>query len=174
MTISDDDRKAFARATSGVRPLKPRNMAEVELPRPKPRALQSRAARREVLEASLSGEFTSDAIEETAFRRDSVTLRTFSRLRRGEYALEAEIDLHGMRLNEARAALLEFIGECAGLGLGCIRVIHGKGSRSGPEGPVLKPSVHHWLSQWNQVQAFVTAQPRHGGSGAVYVLLGKK
>jgi DNA-nicking Smr family endonuclease len=76
-----------------------------------------------------------------------------------------------MRLAEARAALQDFLRECDKRGLACIRVVHGKGTRSGPEGPIIKPSVHHWLSRWDPVQAFVTAQPRHGGSGAVYVLL---
>lgn len=171
MTISDEDRKAFEAATAGVKRLPPKNQAVVEPPHPAPRAAFARAARKALLEQSLNGPFTNEIDEEVAFRRDAVTQRSFRRLGRGEYALEAEIDLHGMRLAEAKAALRDFISECLARRIACVRVIHGKGTRSGPDGPILKPSVHHWLSRWDRVLAFVSAQPRHGGSGAVYVLL---
>lgn len=171
MTISDDDRKAFARAMRGVRRLKPANRAEPDAPRPAPKAGFSRAEDAAVLEQSLHGPDTDAAGDDVAFRRDEVSVRTLRKLKRGEFALEAEIDLHGMRLAEARSQLQEFLRECAGLRLSCVRVIHGKGTRSGPDGPILKPSVHLWLSRWDQVLAFVTAQLRHGGGGAVYVLL---
>lgn len=170
MTISDDDREAFAEATRDVRRLKPRNAASLEKPRPKPRALQSRAAHRDVLEQSLAGTVSLDPAE-TAFRREHVPLQTLRKLRRGQFAIEAEIDLHGMRPEQARHELHDFLRECIERRLSCVRVIHGKGTRSGPAGPILKPSVQAWLSLWDQVLAFVSAQPRHGGNGAVYVLL---
>jgi DNA-nicking Smr family endonuclease len=171
MPSADDDRKAFAEATRGVKRLRPSDRARLEKPRPKPKARQTRAARAAILEQSLDGPPASDSAGDAAFRRDSVASRTFTRLRRGEFAIEAEIDLHGMRLAEAQAELKAFLSECAARGLGCVRIIHGKGARSGPGGPILKPSVHHWLTRIDQVSAFVSAQPRHGGSGAVYVLL---
>lgn len=171
MTGSDDDRKAFEEATRGVRRLKGSDLARPARERPKPKARQTRAARAAILEQSLHGPLAVDAGDEVAFRRDSVTDRTFRRLKRGEYAIEAEIDLHGMRLAEARPALKDFLGECAARQLGCVRVVHGKGTRSGPDGPILKPSVHHWLARYANVLAFVSTQARHGGSGAVYVLL---
>jgi DNA-nicking Smr family endonuclease len=171
VTISDDDRKAFEAATSDVRRIKPGDRAALKTPKPKPRAAFSRAARAAVLEQSLSGPVSGDAIEDAAFCRDSVSLRSFRRLRRGEFAIEAEIDLHGLRLEPAVRELKQFVSECAQRGLACVRVIHGKGTRSGPAGPILKPSVQLWLSRWNVVLAFVSAQPKHGGSGAIYVLL---
>jgi DNA-nicking Smr family endonuclease len=171
VTISDDDRKAFEAAMQGVRRLKPDDRADTDAPRPRPVAGFSRAARRAILDQSLHGPAAIDTGDDIAFRRNGVREMRFRRLRRGEFAIEAEIDLHGMRLAEARAALQDFLRECDERGLACIRVVHGKGTRSGPEGPIIKPSVHHWLSRWDPVQAFVTAQPRHGGSGAVYVLL---
>ena len=171
MKISDDDRKAFAKATEDVRRLKPKNQAELEASRPKPKARQTRAANQAVLEQSLNGPFPSETHEEVSFRRDTVTNKIFLRLKRGEFALEAECDLHGMRLAEARAELQLFLRECIARGLGSVRVVHGKGTRSGPDGPILKPSVHHWLSMWDEVLAFASSQPRHGGNGAVYVLL---
>lgn len=171
MTISDDDRKAFARAMRGVRRLKPSDRAAPDSPRPPAKAGFSRAARAAILEQSLNGPHADAAGDDIAFRRDSVSARNFQRLTRGEFAIEAEIDLHGMRLGEARSALQDFLRECTERRLSCVRVIHGKGTRSGPDGPILKPSVHHWLTRWDQVQAFVSAQRRHGGDGAVYVLL---
>lgn len=171
MSISDDDRAAFARATRGVRPLKPDNRAEIQAPRPGARARQSRAARAALLDQSLNGPFAAETLEEVSFRRDSVSERALRRLKRGEYRIEAEIDLHGMRLAEAHAELQSFLRECVNRKLASVRIVHGKGIGSGPDGPVLKPSVHHWLSRWDEVLAFASAQPRHGGNGAVCVLL---
>jgi DNA-nicking Smr family endonuclease len=113
-------------------------------------------------------------MEEVSFRRDSVPKRTFRRLKRGDFALDAEIDLHGLRVAEARGALHDFLRDCIAQGLHSVRIIHGKGTRSGPAGPILKPSVHHWLSMWDEVLAIASAQPRHGGNGAVYVLLRRR
>jgi len=172
VTISNDDRKAFAAATADVRRLKSNNLAELDLDRPAPRARYSRAARAAVLEESLNGPDGDDAEADAGFHRKRLGTKAFHKLRRGEYAIEAEIDLHGLRVDEAKQALKQFLSACKAERLACVRVIHGKGTRSGPEGPVLKPSVHLWLSRWDAVLAFASAQPRHGGSGAVYVLLG--
>jgi DNA-nicking Smr family endonuclease len=172
--ISDDDKEAFAEATRDVRRLKQINQAKLDRPRPKPKARQSRAAHRAILEQSITGPFASETMEEVSFRRDGVSNQIFRRLKRGEYALEAEIDLHGMRADEARAELQLFLRACMTQGLHSVRIVHGKGTRSGPEGPILKPSVHHWLSLWDEVLAFASSQPRHGGNGAVYVLLKKR
>ena len=171
MTVSDKDRAAFAEATRDVRPLKPRNQADLDSSRPKPKAKQTRAARQAVLEQSLSGPFATETHEEVWFARDSVTKATLKRLQRGSFAIEAEIDLHGMRVSQAQRELQAFLRECLGQGIRSVRIVHGKGTRSGPDGPVLKPSVHRWLSLWDEVLAFASAQPRHGGNGAVYVLL---
>ena len=174
MKISDDDREAFAKATKDVRRLTPKNQAQLEAPQPKPKARQARAAHQAVLEQSLTGPFSSETLEEVSFRRDTVSRKIFNRLKRGEFALEAEIDLHGMRLAEARAELQLFLRECIERGLGAVSIVHGKGTRSGPDGPILKPSVHHWLLLWDEVLAFASSQPRHGGNGAVYVLLKRR
>jgi DNA-nicking Smr family endonuclease len=171
VTISDDDREAFARATRDVRRLKAGNRARLEPARPKPKARQSRAAHQAVLEQSLEGPFAAETLEEISFHRDIVSRRDMRRLKRGEFAIEAEIDLHGMRLDQARAELQRFLRECIDRGLSSVRIVHGKGTRSGPDGPILKPGVQHWLSRWDEVLAFASSQPRHGGTGALYVLL---
>lgn len=111
--------------------------------------------------------------EEIAFRRPGISDAVFRRLRRGGYAIEAEIDLHGLTALEAARALRSFVLDAVTEGLGCVRVVHGRGLGSGSRGPVLKAQVDHSLRLWEEVLAFVTTQSRHGGSGAVYVLLGK-
>src|SRR5690606_29180734 len=105
------------------------------------------------------------------FRRPHVPEAILSKLRRGHYAVDAEIDLHGLTALEAKGALREFIAESIERRMTCVRVIHGKGRRSGPRGPVLKNVVNHWLQRSNDVLAFGSARSVDGGSGAVYVLL---
>lgn len=171
--ISKDDRKIFELATRDVRPIKNDDRLMPRRPRPRASAKQTRAADLETLEESLHGEL-GDPAEEIVFRRPGLSERDFRRLRQGRFSIEDEIDLHGMNRAEARRALRAFVSEAADRGLGCVRVIHGKGTRSGPHGPVLKSRVHYWLSQWDRVLAFVSARQRHGGSGAVYVLLTRR
>ncbi len=176
---SDKDRDAFAKAMQGVKPLQQVERA-VTAKRPQAKAHNSRAARAALLVESLHGpgDGTPDSIEqlgeEIAFRRPGLAEKTFRKLRRGRFSIEAEADLHGLTVNEAKLLLRDFICESAQLRLGCVRVIHGKGLGSGPGGPVLKGNVQRWLMQWDEVLAFVTARTRDGGSGAVYVLLRRR
>ena len=93
------------------------------------------------------------------------------KLRRGQFAVEAELDLHGFIVPQARTALDKFLRDARALGKRCVRVIHGKGRRSQGKLPVLKGKVNAWLRQKDDVMAFCTAVPRDGGAGAVYVLL---
>jgi DNA-nicking Smr family endonuclease len=124
-----------------------------------------------LLEESLLDDAVGQAAEEIAYRRPGLPEATFKKLRRGAFSIENEIDLHGLTRREARLELKRFLTECVERRLGCVRVIHGKGARSGPDGPVLKASVQLWLQRWDDVLAFVSAGRQHGGSGAVYVLL---
>jgi DNA-nicking Smr family endonuclease len=174
MKISDEDRKAFAEATNGVRPLKPPARVERRGPKPNAVARQARAATADMLAESITDNRGNVLGEEIGFRRPGVPERTFRTLRQGKFSIEDEIDLHGLGRETARKVLQDFIGACVDRRLGCVRVIHGKGTRSGPDGPVLKASVQQWLARWDAVLAFTTAQRRHGGTGAVYVLLGTR
>ena len=176
--LSSEDKDAFEDAMRDVTPLEQEERVE-ERKRPRARARQTRAAHDEVLRESLAGSLDErDALEqlgdEVAYRHASLPKRTFQQLRRGRFSIEAEADLHGLTTAEAKAVLREFIVESRDRGLGCVRVIHGKGLRSGPGGPVLKAQVQRWLAQWDDVLAFVSARARHGGSGAVYVLLRRR
>ena len=109
--------------------------------------------------------------DEVGFRRPHVAETVLLKLRRGQYAVDAEIDLHGLNAAQAKHALREFIADSVARRLHCVRVIHGKGRRSGPRGPVLKNIVNHWLQRSNHILAFGSARAVDGGSGALYVLL---
>jgi len=93
------------------------------------------------------------------------------KLKRGQFDIEDELDLHGMRVKEAGQTLESFLSKCSNHGRRCVRIIHGKGLRTG--GSVLKENVAQWLRLRSDVVAFCSAQPNDGGTGAVYVLLKK-
>jgi DNA-nicking Smr family endonuclease len=93
------------------------------------------------------------------------------KLRRGKWSIQRQVDLHGLRTDEARETLTAFIRESHKQGIRCVRVVTGKGLGSPGKEPVLKDKVHRWLVQKAEVVAFVQAQPAHGGAGALVVLL---
>ena len=124
---------------------------------------------------SISDDFDVSSLLDTddalSFRRPGISVEVTRRLRRGEWAIQGQLDLHGLRTEEAREALGQFIRESHKKGLRCLRVIHGKGHGSPGKSPVLKGRVQSWLVQKVQVLAFVQAKPAEGGGGALLVLL---
>jgi len=106
-----------------------------------------------------------------SFQRAGVRTQVVRRLRRGLYPVDDELDLHGLSQSAARSQLADFIAHSRDRGYRCVRVIHGKGYRSGARGPVLKTAVNLWLRRHADVMAFVSARAIDGGAGAVYVLL---
>ncbi|CAN5337224.1 Smr/MutS family protein [soil metagenome] len=166
---ADDDIELFRRAVAGAKRLRSTRIDRAAR-QPEPTARFTREDRARVLEESLSG-LSPEAGEDVLFHRPQVPGRVLRRLRRGEYSIAAEIDLHGLTISGARAALDEFLHESIADGYACVRVIHGKGRRSGHRGPVLKRAVDRWLRQREDVLAFASARPADGGTGAVYVLL---
>ena len=172
--MSDDDTNLFRRAMSGAKPIKTEKRVALAGKKPKPKALFSRAdetaALRESLDADVD-EIEAGSGEALRFHRQSVGRRTMRKLARGKYAVQAEIDLHGMTVEEARPRLADFIEYNARSGKSCVRVVHGKGLGSGQRGPVLKSSVNRWLRRWEYVLAFVSTRQVDGGTGAIYVLL---
>lgn len=165
----EDDADLFRRAVEDARRLKSERVWR-DAGRPAPSARFARADRVRVLEESLSGESVEPG-DDTSFHRPQVSRRVLLRLRRGLYSAAAEIDLHGLTAAEAQDALAAFLQESAARGQACVRVIHGKGRRSGPNGPVLKRSVDTWLRRRDEVLAFTSARAVDGGTGALYVLL---
>ena len=158
----------------GTRRLQADERVPAEKRKPKPKARFSRADEKRVLAESLEDDI--DTIEHgygaaLRFHRQHVGKRTLRKLQRGGYSVQAEIDLHGMTLEEAKPALTDFINYSASQGKLCVRVVHGKGLGSGNRGPVLKNAVNRWLRKWDCVLAFVSTRQVDGGTGAVYVLL---
>lgn len=170
--LSDEDVRVFRSAVADAKPLPTQPLRRA--PRPKPRARFSRAAEQEVLAESLAGLPDPDEPllgEGLFYAKPGVQERVLRKLRRGHFSVGAELDLHGMRAEDARLALAEFLRDVRGSRIRCVRIIHGKGYRSGPRGPVLKQKLNGWLRQRDEVMAFCSARPADGGTGAVYVLL---
>jgi DNA-nicking Smr family endonuclease len=170
----DDERDIFREAMRGVRPLATPARVPPRRRTPPARARYTRADRAEVLRESLAlpaAELDIQPGDALLFRRPGVPEAVLRRLRRGAYRIEAEIDLHGMRLAEARAQLREFLLAALQQRLQCLRIVHGKGLRSGQRGPVIKSAVDALLRRSEPVLAFTSAAIRDGGTGATLVLL---
>jgi DNA-nicking Smr family endonuclease len=177
--MNDDDREAreFREAMRDVRRLQRADKAERAAPKPPAKARFTRADQVEVLRESLlppQDEALLATGDELSFRRPHISEAVLIQLRRGAFVVDDEIDLHGMTGAEAKAALRSFIAGCVERRMSCVRVVHGKGRRSGPRGPVLKNVVNHWLQRADDVLAFGSARAVDGGSGAIYVLLKAK
>jgi DNA-nicking Smr family endonuclease len=142
---------------------------------PEPVARQSLADEQAALEQSLSDEFSVETLmetdEELSFARNGIGQDTLRKLRRGHWVIQSQLDLHGMRTDEAREALAAYLREAGRRGLRCVRVIHGKGLGSVNREPVLKRKVRNWLVQKDEVIAFCQARAVDGGAGALVVLL---
>lgn len=170
-----DLRKAFA----DVARIPPRNRAALTRHRPAPLPHFRIEDERDALELSKYGaepsphswDIGQELEAEQTFLRDGLGSDVLTKLRRGHWAVQSVLDLHGMTVDEAHDALADFLLEARGHGLRCVRVIHGKGLTSPNREPVLKGKVRRWLSQWDDVLAYCEAARHAGGSGAVVVLL---
>jgi DNA-nicking Smr family endonuclease len=168
------DSELFRRAMRDVRPL---DSAPRSLPRPRrpqARARFARAERETVLAESLHAPgplIDSQPGDELIYRRPGVPETVLRRLRRGDYRVEAELDLHGFTAAASATQLAQFLQYARDRRLVCVRVIHGKGLRSGQRGPVLKNTVNTLLRRADAVLAFASARPAAGGTGATLVLL---
>ena len=159
---------------SGAKPIKTDLRVPAEGKKPRPKAKFAHADEAAALKDSLEADFDeldTGSGDSLRFHRQHVGKRTMRKLARGNYAVQDEIDLHGMTAEEARPRLADFIEHSARSGKTCVRVVHGQGLGSGDRGPVLKPSVNRWLRKWEYVLAFVSTRQVDGGTGAVYVLL---
>ena len=172
----DSDIRLFREAVRDVKRL-PGDEAQAVAGRRRPApplARFSRADRHAVLLESLSAEVGDPELaggDELVYHRAGVQKSVLRKLRRGQYRVQAEIDLHGMTVPEAKQALREFLANALDRQFRCVRIIHGKGLRSGHRGPVLKGVVSSVLRRVGPVVAYVSARQVDGGTGAVYVLL---
>jgi DNA-nicking Smr family endonuclease len=169
-----EEARLFREAVRGVRPLRAPQPPTARRPRVRPQARFTRADRAAVLRESLDPrdadpeQLTGEAL---VYHRPHIPAAVLRRLRRGEYRVQREIDLHGMTVAEAKPALREFLIRALEQHVRCVRIVHGKGLRSGHRGPVLKAAVGTVLRRTGAVLAYVSARPVDGGTGAVYVLL---
>jgi len=169
-----NDANVFREAMRDVKRLR---CDEVVLPvsRPPPVPKQTLADARRVMDELLDHPYDAveewESGEELSYVRPGVQKRIWRKLRRGQYAVEAELDLHGMIVEAARQAVAEFVTRNIAVGHRCVRIIHGKGNRSRNRGPVLKGKVDVWLRRRDDVMAFCSARAVDGGTGAIYVLL---
>lgn len=170
------ERNLFAASVGAVRPLKGQDTRLWHVPEPpEPLPVQRQLDEERVLRESLSDEFDVttllDVDDQLSFRRPGVGLDVTRKLRSGAWSIQRQLDLHGLRTDEAREALGEFIRLAHRTGLRCVRIVHGKGLGSPGRTPVLKGRVQRWLVQKKEVLAFVQARPLDGGAGALVVLL---
>jgi DNA-nicking Smr family endonuclease len=174
----DEDPAALFRAAIGeVKPLRRPVTAAPSTPRPKPRARMA-----EQDDAAARGEFARllhdagplEAGDTASYRRDNLPPRMFQRLKRGQYSVQDELDLHGATAAQAEALLRQFLLEAHAHEHGCVRIIHGKGLQSDGGAPVLKNLVDRLLRQRNDVLAFHSAPAGQGGTGAVLALLARR
>jgi len=171
-TDDADDAALFRQAIGPVREIQSEEPA-VSRPRPKPRARQFELDEAKALEVSRNAPFSVqgvDAAELLEYRRPHITPGILKKLKRGQFAVEDELDLHGMNSREAQASITRFLHEARDAHHRCVRIIHGKGLRS-ESGPVLKRLTDQVLRHAGDVLAFASARNHEGGSGAVLVLL---
>ena len=170
-----DAAQEFLEAVRDVTPLPDSGRVVHQRTPPQPVAQQRLKDDLEVLHDSLSdgegSEIGFEAGEELAYLRPGLSRPILRKLRAGHWALQDTLDLHGLRWEEARTLLVEFIAQAVKRGWRCVLIIHGKGLRSRNQVPILRGKVAGWLAQRGEVLAFCQARPADGGSGAVSVLL---
>lgn len=168
-------RQQFSRSVGPVQAIKPHGKAQPAVARPPPEPVQRERDEQLALRQAWSDEVDIDSLLLTddglSYRREGVPPNALNRLRRGQWALQAELDLHGLRREEAREALQAFLRQARAQGLRCVRVVHGKGHGSPGREPILKVRVQRWLAQAQEVLAFTQAPGPQGGAGALLVLL---
>jgi DNA-nicking Smr family endonuclease len=171
----ESDRHLFKQMVGQVHGLQPTGRIEPQPNRPKPVAVRRQMDEQAVMRESLSDEFDVESLLETdeslSWRRPELGLEIVRKLRRGVWALQGQIDLHGLRSDEAREQVSQFLRDAGSQGWRCVRIVHGKGLGSPGKQPVLKDKVKRWLVQSDRVLAFVQARADEGGNGALVVLL---
>ncbi len=179
----DDEKTLFSEEMAGVTPLKQESRAgRRRRGGPSLDAAEQRRAAA-VAEKADPNPLADEGIEPLdpwyilEFKRPGIQDGVYRKLKQGRYEAEARLNLHRMTIKQARRELYEFVQQASELGLRTVIVVHGKGENSGDQGrrqaSLVKGYVDHWLRELDAVQAFHSARPQHGGTGAVYVLLRK-
>lgn len=176
--ISDKESELFRDAVKGSRRL--HNDKIIQNKKPPPPLKRSNKYKQDAedeLETQYHGlsdlheEANVGAEDELSYARSGVQNSVLRKLKRAQFPIEAELDLHKLTREQAKSALVSFLSGCTNEGIRCIRLIHGKGYGSADKIPVLKANVDHWLRQRDDVLAFCSAARDDGGAGALYILL---
>ena len=171
-TLTVEDQDLFRQTIGKVRAV---NADKVLLnkqikPKPYPKQLSTDESSH-LLESAITGLETVGLEDSISFLAPGLQNKVLKKLRRGFFDLDAEIDLHGLNSNAAKAQLMNFLNDCVKSGCRCVHIVHVKGYRSADKHPVLKNNLNLWLRQYTNVQAFCSASPKDGGAGALFVLL---
>jgi DNA-nicking Smr family endonuclease len=169
------ERNLFVHTVGKVQPLRAQRRVQLERERALPLARQRDRDEAAVMQEAISDDFDVESLLDTddglSYRRPGLGPDVIRHLRLGRWSLQGQLDLHGLRSDEARTALGTFLRQAHKVGWRCVRVVHGKGLGSPGKVPVLKNKVQRWLAQKNEVIAFVQARAADGGAGALVVLL---
>ncbi len=174
--MSDDD--DFLSAMGDVRPIAVEKREVLKKPSLDKATI---SLRRQSAEANLASQVDPLADGEVVqldpraileYRKPGVQHGVYKSLRMGKYQIDARLDLHRLSIEQARQQVYQFIRDCLSNDIRCALITHGKGEgRKNPA--VIKSHLAHWLPQIEEVLAFHSSQPQHGGAGACYILLKK-
>jgi len=170
--LTPEDRDLFRLTIGKVHAVKSDKVPLSEVNKPKPYPKSQAVNVEERLNSATEFDVEKVGLEDSlSFTSPGLQHNVLKKLRKGQFGLDAEIDLHGLNSNEAKRQLLYFLHDCVKDGCRCVHIVHGKGYRSADNHPVLKNNLNLWLRQHKDVQAFCSAPPKDGGTGAVFVLL---
>jgi DNA-nicking Smr family endonuclease len=178
--MNDDEEILFQQEMADVKPLQRADRVSLQRARLSDEAAEKRRAAA-VATPGDQNPLDVDGIEALdpwyvlSFKRPGVQNGVFRKLRQGRYEPEARLNLHRMSVARSRQELFEFLRQAEEFGMRSVQLVHGKGENSSQQeqASIIKGCVNHWLQQVDQVQAFHSARPQHGGTGAVYILLKK-
>jgi len=171
--LSEDDKALFRDAIGDVKSVT-NDKAPDTTKKPSAHVKSTQRDNRSVMETLLSELSENDLLEtgeHLSYTAPGVQRAVLRKLKSGKYAIQAELDLHGMTLAVAKNELAEFLVECQHHRLLCVRIIHGKGRKTVEKTPRMKPAVNQWLQGNKKILAFCSARTNDGGTGAVYALL---
>lgn len=173
LSIDEDEIRLFRESVKDITPLSHDKVVHQAV-KPNAKRRPNRPEIEKNIIDTLSDQSEIEEIRSTdilSYCPPGIQKRSFKKLRRGQYIIIDELDLHGLNVKQAKKLLLHFLETALQVESSCVVIIHGKGHRSGDKDPVIKQQTNHWLKQHHRVLAFHSAQPKDGGTGAVYVLL---